>query len=329
MQELIYLPERQKFELPLPKILPVASIQATVAHFVAEISLKGTSLQTKNSRWNTLVAYAAERGLLYSSWFPEDLLLYAHWLSEGSHAVKKVDDYISTARQRLLLMRRMAVDQGSKEAYDEVLKNRIKLSQKNYSPSSAAPLSKGQITTFRFTYPALAPIVDLWLFTGFRISSLTTNSLEFNISHTSTWSFLSTSSKSQHGDTCRDWRCIPTDIAIAAKNRLPMPRWQLEDLVVKRLGGHSHAFRRTVAIAIRRRADAMGVKIPSIQERINKVLGWSADHDKSFLHYTRDSLNFAGRILPVDERLLEFVFRHARLHADSKKSKSKNVVKQR
>ena len=90
---------------------------------------------------------------------------------------------------------------------------------------------------------------------------------------------------------------------------LPIDRQKLDSSIVSHLGGKSHSFRRTVALAIRQRADQLKIPLDSIQPKINQVLGWSMATDKSFKHYTRDAFTFASRRFPVSEELLEFVFR--------------------
>ena len=141
------MPERKLFPNPLPKILPVSSLSATLEHFERESVLKASSLGTKNSRWNTFVNFCLLKGITYKSIFPEDLLAFATYLLESS-PVQKTDDYVVCARQRLPAMKGMELDSGSKEFYEEVGRPRLKLANKNYSPLSAPPFSDYQIRTF-------------------------------------------------------------------------------------------------------------------------------------------------------------------------------------
>ena len=324
-----YLPERRSLETPLPKIFPVNSLAATLEHFEHESVLRSSSLSTKNSRWNTFVSFCSLRQIDKKSIFPEDLLAFATWLLE-THTVQKTDDYIVAARQRLLSMRRMETNEGSKEFFDEVARGRIKLANKNYNPSSAPPLSEFQVRTFLSRNPSCRPLVDFWLFTGFRISSFTSEALSIEVDEANYWSFVSTQSKSQFDPNTADWRYVPTHLCKKIKPMLPLDRQKLDSSIVSHLGGKSHSFRRTVALAIRQRADQLKTPIVSIQHKINQVLGWSMATDKSFKHYTRDAFTFASRRFPVSEELLEFVFRKEPApSAASNKSSIKKVRKPR
>ena len=101
---------------------------------------------------------------------------------------------------------------------------------------------------------------------------------------------------------------------------LPVPRWKLDQNVVRLLTGKSHSFRRTTALAVRIRAEKLGVSIPDIQDRINRCLGWGVASGSSFKHYTKDLMNFAGVNLPAAEELYEDILRKRNF---SKKSAKK------
>jgi len=203
----------------------------------------------------------------------------------------------------------METNEGSKEFFEEVAKGRIKLANKNYNPSSAPPFSEFQIRTFLTRNPSCRPLVEFWLFTGFRISSITSEALSIVLDERSYWSLVFTQSKSQFDPDTADWRYVPTHLCKKIKPMLPLDRQKLDSSIVSHLGGKSHSFRRTVALAIRQRADQLKTPLDSIQPKINQVLGWSMATDKSFKHYTRDAFTFASRRFPVSEELLEFVFR--------------------
>ena len=319
-----YLPERKKFNTPLPRITPVSSLSATLHHFEHEAVLRPSSLSTKNARWNTFVSFCISRNLEDRSIFPEDLLQFCTWLLEAA-SVKKPDDYVVCARQRLLAMRRLELDSGSKEFFEEVARSRLKLASKNYNPQSAPPLSEYQVRTLLHRNPSARPITEFWLFTGFRVSSLTSEALTIEVNNESYWSLVFTQSKSQFDPEMADWRYVPTHLCLKVKPLLPIPRHKLDEEIISPLGGKSHSFRRTVALAIRQRADLLKVPIDAIQQRINQILGWSMATDKSFQHYTRDSFQFVSRRFPVSEELLEFVFRKSILH--EKPKSCKNVMK--
>jgi len=255
------------------------------------------------------VAYAASRRLLSKSFYPEDLLAYQSYLTDNQ-SVKKPDDYIVTARQRLLVLRRIDVDAPSQVAYQEVIRSRITLGNKSYSPTQALPITVTQLKNFKSRYPSYGPVVDFWLFTGFRMSSISSESLCIpNLPRAPGISIVSTESKSAFNPDTADWRYVPSLIADPVKNMLPLPRWKLDQNVVRCLTGKSHSFRRTTALAIRIRAEKLGIKILSIQDRINRCLGWQISTDASFKHYTKDFMNFMGTSLPVSEDLIEYVFR--------------------
>ena len=222
-------------------------------------------------------------------------------------------------------MRRLELDSGSKEFFEEVARSRLKLASKNYNPQSAPPLSEYQVRTFLHRNPSARPITEFWLFTGFRVSSLTSEALAIEVNNESYWSLVFTQSKSQFDPEVADWRYVPTHLCLKVKPLLPIPRHKLDEEIISPLGGKSHSFRRTVALAIRQRADLLKVPIDAIQQRINQVLGWSMATDKSFQHYTRDSFQFVSRKFPVSEELLEFVFRKSHLREKSKSYK--NVMK--
>ena len=304
-----YLPERKHYDWKLPEIYPVSSVQETLRHFPTEGNLKNSSLMAKNSRWNSFVAYAASRRLLSSSFYPEDLLDYQSYLTDNQ-SVKKPDDYIVTARQRLLVLRRIDVDAPSQIAYQEVIRSRITLGNKSYSPNQALPITVTQLRNFKSRYPSYSPIVEFWLFTGFRMSSISSESLCISeLPNMAGMTIVSTESKSAFNPDTADWRYVPSHIANPVKNMLPLPRWKLDQNIVRCLTGKSHSFRRTAALTIRIQAEKLGIKIPSIQDRINRCLGWQISTDSSFKHYTKDFMNFMGSSLPVSEDLLEYVFR--------------------
>ena len=145
------------------------------------------------------------------------------------------------------------------------------------------------------------------------------------MNHESYWSLVSTQSKSQFDPEIADWRYVPTHLCQKVKPLLPILRHKLDEEIISPLGGKSHSFRRTVALAIRQRAELLKVPLDSIQQRINQVLGWSMATDKSFQHYTRDAFQYVSRKFPVSEELLEFVFRKIRTH--EKPKSYKNVMK--
>ena len=141
---------------------------------------------------------------------------------------------------------------------------------------------------------------------------MTSPSLTITIFPDKFWSIVSVESKSQHSDDKADWRYVPTHLCQSVRQVLPAERCRLDAEVVKPLGGKSHAFRRTLAIGFRRHAYLKDLDISHVQTRINRCLGWSKDLEGSFSHYTRDFMNYLTKRLPVDESLLEYVFRGAK-----------------
>ena len=307
-----YLPQRKIHDWKLPEVYPVSSVQETLLHFPTEGNLKNSSLKAKNSRWNNFVAYAASRRLLFSSFCPEDFLAYQSFLADNQ-SVKKPDDYVVTARQRLLVLRRIDVDAPSQVAYQEVIRGRVALGNKSYSPTQALPITTTQLKNFKSRYSSYGPIADFWLFTGFRMSSMSSESLSMSkLRHVPKMWIVSTESKSTFSADIADWRYVPAHIADPVQNMLPIPRWKLDQNVVRCLTGKSHSFRRTTALAIRIRAEKLGVSLPSIQGRINRSLGWRIQTDASFKHYTKGFMNFMGTSLPMAEELAEYVFRKSK-----------------
>ena len=128
-----YLPEGRKASWDTPAVYPVASVSGTLKFFPTEMSLKNSSIMAKNSRWNTFVVYAKSRKLLNKSFLPEGLLGFQTDLLDHQCNTKKPDDYIVTAPQCLLVLRRKEIDPASQQAYAEVTRNRISLGNKSYN----------------------------------------------------------------------------------------------------------------------------------------------------------------------------------------------------
>ena len=309
-----FLPARKSYDWGLPAIYPVSSVAETLKFFPTENNLKNSSIQSKNSRWNTFVSFAKMHNLQKSSFLPEDLLNFQTYLLDHQNNVKKPDDYIVTARQRLLILRRLDVSPSSQQLYEEVIRSRIALGNKSYSPHQALPITSAQLKIFKHKYPAYASLADFWLFTGFRMSSISSESLTISAHPNAPGIMIvSTNSKSAFNPETSDWRYVPQSIASPIKPLIPIPRWKLDLNIVKHLTGKSHSFRRTTALALRIRAERLQIPLQQIQSRINRCLGWKTDADSSFKHYTRDYINFLGVNLPASEELLDYVFRKPKI----------------
>ena len=88
----------------------------------------------------------------------------------------------------------------------------------------------------------------------------------------------------------RETRSIPANIANLARAHFPVPKNYIRDFILEPLNISSHAFRRLLAILLRRELAKLKwsqIRVNRSLPAINYLLGW-APASKSFNHYSGD-----------------------------------------
>ena len=213
------------------------------------------------------------------------------WLDDHDR-IKKVSDYVSTVKQRLIALQEFA---HANQMEMDLCEQRLKLLNKQYVPCKVIPIWNRMfiLAACQRAYR----VALFWFYTGMRLSSFETilpASFEpvDQIMPGSLYRTVTCYKSKYCPDPNRaESRFIPINIANQAAFDFPVTRQFVNAYILQPMGISSHSFRRGLAIAIRIMLEEMGfaskAKIMLVLKAVNKICGWSMS-SLEFFDYTID-----------------------------------------
>lgn len=299
------------------KLLVPNSVNEAIEMYPNERFLAEGAIRTRNSRWKLFVRWARDPSnaeKFKHEFTPLDLCEYMAEIADialetndqvtdtiggGALAdtnIQKVDDYISTANQRLIALK---IFRNASAGEYRLFANRVNLVAGSYNPAKVVPADSRLISGLMVD--KARRLARLWFYGGWRISgfeAINRGCFADDTACNPRFRRIATLKSKYAVSTQIEQRDIPREIADVCKNDFPVSREYINTYILAPMERSAHCFRRALALAIRTELHELGftnkVRLALALPAINRLCGWAKD-SKEFYGYTDDFKAWTGK----------------------------------